>query len=89
MRTRQASIHSRYGAVATAREVIGDTRHDGAVAVVTGGHGGVGLETTRALAHAGVTVVVAARTPEKAAAAGERCPRARAQGTDRLQHEAD
>jgi len=68
MRTRQAPIHSSYGAVTTAREVIGDTRQDGALAVVTGGHGGVGLETTRALARAGATVVVAARTPEKARA---------------------
>jgi NAD(P)-dependent dehydrogenase (short-subunit alcohol dehydrogenase family) len=39
---------------------------DGAVAVVTGGYAGIGLETTRALSGAGATVVVPARTPEKA-----------------------
>src|SRR5262245_35101165 len=69
MRTRQAPIHSGYGAQTTAREVIGDRRLDGAIALVTGGYVGVGLETTRALAAAGATVVVPARTPDKARAA--------------------
>ena len=39
------------------------------VAVVTGGYSGIGLETTRALADAGATVVVPARRPEAAASA--------------------
>jgi NAD(P)-dependent dehydrogenase (short-subunit alcohol dehydrogenase family) len=38
----------------------------GKIAIVTGGYSGVGLETTRALAEAGATVIVPARTPEKA-----------------------
>jgi NAD(P)-dependent dehydrogenase (short-subunit alcohol dehydrogenase family) len=38
----------------------------GKVAVVTGGYSGIGLETTRVLAGAGATVIVPARTPEKA-----------------------
>lgn len=42
---------------------------NGAVAVVTGGNGGLGLETVRELARAGATVVMAARNPEKADAA--------------------
>jgi NAD(P)-dependent dehydrogenase (short-subunit alcohol dehydrogenase family) len=37
--------------------------------VVTGGYAGVGLETTRVLSEAGATVVVPARTPDKARAA--------------------
>ncbi|MFN7148575.1 MAG: oxidoreductase [Microthrixaceae bacterium] len=41
----------------------------GRVAVVTGANGGLGLETTVALARAGAHVVMAARDPEKTAAA--------------------
>ena len=62
MTTKQAPIHSGYGATTTAREVIGERRLDGKVAIVTGGYVGVGLETTRALAAAGATVIVPART---------------------------
>jgi len=69
MTTTQKPIHSGYGAQTTAREVIGNTRLDGATAVVTGGYAGVGLETTRALSGAGATVIVPARTPDKARAA--------------------
>nr|BFF21786.1 hypothetical protein GCM10025730_53070 [Promicromonospora thailandica] len=35
--------------------------------IVTGGHNGIGHETTRALAAAGATVTVAARNPDRAA----------------------
>ncbi len=69
MTTRQAPIHSGYGAQTTAREVIGNRRLDGVTAIVTGGYAGVGLETTRALSSAGATVIVPARTPDKASAA--------------------
>jgi NAD(P)-dependent dehydrogenase (short-subunit alcohol dehydrogenase family) len=69
MTTRQAPLRSGHGANTTAREALGDLRLDGAVAVVTGGHAGLGLETTRALSAAGATVVVAARAPDKARAA--------------------
>jgi len=64
--TKQTPIHSGFGATTTAREVLGNRRLDGVIAVVTGGYAGVGLETTRALAEAGATVVVPARTPDKA-----------------------
>lgn len=40
---------------------------DGAVAVVTGGNGGIGRETVRALARAGVHVVLACRSAERGA----------------------
>jgi NAD(P)-dependent dehydrogenase (short-subunit alcohol dehydrogenase family) len=43
----------------------------GRTAVVTGANGGLGLETARALARAGATVVMAARNEEKAVAAEE------------------
>ena len=69
MTTPQRPLPSGYGAQTTVREVIGQQALDGAIAVVTGGYAGVGLETTRCLAAAGATVVVPARTPEKARAA--------------------
>jgi NAD(P)-dependent dehydrogenase (short-subunit alcohol dehydrogenase family) len=43
----------------------------GRIAVVTGGNGGLGLETARALAASGAHVIIAARNPKKAAAAVE------------------
>jgi NAD(P)-dependent dehydrogenase (short-subunit alcohol dehydrogenase family) len=69
MTTKQAALHTGYGATTTAREVIGDKRFDGRVAIVTGGYVGIGLETTRVLSEAGATVIVPARSPEKARAA--------------------
>ena len=47
----------------------------GKTAIVTGGYSGIGLETTRALAEAGVTLVVPARTQEKARTALDGIPR--------------
>ena len=75
MRTKQAELHTGYGATTTAREVLGDARLDGKVVVVTGGYVGIGLETTRVLAEAGATVVVPARSLEKARAALAGIPR--------------
>src|ERR1700722_2390328 len=69
MTTKQQALHTGFGEATTAQEVIGKTRLDGKVAIVTGGYVGVGLETTRALAGAGATVIVPARTPDKARAA--------------------
>ena len=69
MTTKQAALHTGYGATTSAREVMGDARLDGKVAIVTGGYVGIGLETTRALAAAGATVIVPARSAEKARAA--------------------
>ncbi len=69
MPTPQAPINSGYGMRTEAREALGGRRLDGKVAIVTGGYSGLGLETTRALAGAGATVIVPARTPDKARAA--------------------
>ncbi|MFC0330115.1 oxidoreductase [Paenibacillus sepulcri] len=67
--TPQAPIPSGLGPQTTAREALGGRDLSGKIAIVTGGYSGVGLETTRALAEAGATVIVPARTPEKARAA--------------------
>jgi NAD(P)-dependent dehydrogenase (short-subunit alcohol dehydrogenase family) len=69
MRTKQSPLGSGFGPTTTAREVLGDRRLDGVIAVVTGGYVGLGLETTRALAAAEATVIVPGRSPEKARAA--------------------
>ena len=66
VRTTQAPIHSGFGPTTTAREVLQGIDLTGKVAIVTGGYSGIGLETTRALAEAGATVIVPARTPDKA-----------------------
>ncbi len=67
--TPQAPIPSGFGPHTTAHEALAELDLRGKIAIVTGGYSGVGLETTRALAEAGVTVIVPARTPEKARAA--------------------
>lgn len=69
MATPQKPIGSGFGMRTTAREALGGRDLTGKIAIVTGGYSGLGLETTRALAEAGATVVVPARTPDKAKAA--------------------
>ena len=69
MTTPQHPIGSGFGAASTASEVLEGIDLSGTLAVVTGGYSGIGLETTRALAGAGATVVVPARRPETAAEA--------------------
>jgi NAD(P)-dependent dehydrogenase (short-subunit alcohol dehydrogenase family) len=69
MTTKQTSIHSGHGAHTTAGEAIGDRDLTGLTAIVTGGHAGIGLETTRVLAGAGATVIAGARTLDKARSA--------------------
>ena len=69
MTTQQAPLPSGFTAQTTAHEVLGNRRLEGRLAIVTGGYVGIGLETTRALSAAGATVIVPARTPDKARAA--------------------
>src|ERR1700752_3095682 len=66
MSSKQAPIHSGFGPHTTARETLHGIDLKGKVAIVTGGYSGIGLETTRALAEAGATVIVPVRTPDKA-----------------------
>ena len=62
----QQPIGSRFNATSTATEVIQGIDLHGKIAIVTGGHAGIGLETTKVLAAAGATVIVPARDLEKA-----------------------
>ena len=64
--TPQQKIGSGFGRDSTAAEVVAGIDLAGKTAMVTGGYSGLGLETVRALASAGATVVVPARRPEHA-----------------------
>ena len=61
MTTTQQRIDSGFGAQSTTNDVLGEIDLAGRTALVTGGYSGLGLETTRALAHAGAQVIVPAR----------------------------
>ena len=69
MTNKQHPIGSGFTAASTAEEVLDGIDLSGRNVVVTAGHVGLGLETTRALANAGANVVVASRNPATAAAA--------------------
>lgn len=64
----QVPTNSGFHAKNTGAEVLVDIELTGKTAIVTGGYSGIGIETTRALANKGVTVIVPVRSPEKAAA---------------------
>ncbi len=61
MNTSQQPIHSGFNETSTATEVLSGIDLNGKVAIVTGGHSGIGLETTKALSGAGAKVIVGAR----------------------------
>lgn len=69
MTTPQRAIGSGFDARSTADDVLSGINLTGKLAVVTGGHSGLGLATTRALARAGAGVVVLARRRAAAEAA--------------------
>lgn len=62
----QSPLNSGFGARSTAAEVLAGIDLTGKRAIVTGGHSGLGLETTRALTGAGAQVLVLARNPAAA-----------------------
>jgi NAD(P)-dependent dehydrogenase (short-subunit alcohol dehydrogenase family) len=66
MTSPQAPIHSGFNATTTALQALDGRDLSGKTVIVTGGYSGLGLETTRVLAQAGATVVVPARSPDKA-----------------------
>lgn len=59
--TAQTPVHSGFDASTTAADVLAGRNLSGLTALVTGGHSGLGLETTKALAGAGAHVIVAVR----------------------------
>ncbi len=65
----QVPTGSRFHAKSEGAEVIAGIDLAGKTAIVTGGYSGIGLETVRALAARGMTVLVPVRSPEKAAEA--------------------
>jgi len=65
----QVPLHTPFTAASTASDVLDGVDLSGREAIVTGGHGRLGREVTRALAVAGASVTVAARDPERASAA--------------------
>nr|WP_243756435.1 SDR family NAD(P)-dependent oxidoreductase [Serratia ureilytica] len=66
--TQQSPINSGFGPKSTAGEVLARQDLSGTLAIITGGHSGLGLETTLALADAGARVIVACRAPAAAKA---------------------
>jgi NAD(P)-dependent dehydrogenase (short-subunit alcohol dehydrogenase family) len=66
MMTEQKPLISGFGPRTTAEEALTGRDLQGKVAIVTGGHAGLGLETTRVLSNAGATVVIGSRDPQKA-----------------------
>ncbi|MEZ0447207.1 SDR family NAD(P)-dependent oxidoreductase [Cellulomonas sp. ICMP 17802] len=65
----QIPLHTPFTASSTAADVLHDVDLTGKNVIVTGGHGRLGSEVTRALSSAGASVTVAARDPERAALA--------------------
>ncbi len=68
MTTAQRPLPSGFTEYTTAEEALTGRSLSGTVAIVTGGYSGIGTETTRVLAQAGATVVVPARSMDKARA---------------------
>jgi NAD(P)-dependent dehydrogenase (short-subunit alcohol dehydrogenase family) len=69
MDTEQEPLNSGFGPQTTAEEIVSGLDLQGKVIVVTGGHSGIGLETTKVLSNAGASVFVGARDLVKAQAA--------------------
>jgi len=65
----QHPLGTGFGARTTAADILDGIDLTGKRAIVTGGHSGLGLETSKALAAAGAEVIVAARDAERAKSA--------------------
>jgi NAD(P)-dependent dehydrogenase (short-subunit alcohol dehydrogenase family) len=66
MITEQKPLISGFGPRTTAEEALAGHDLRGKIAIVTGGHAGLGLETTRVLSNGGAAVVIGSRDPQKA-----------------------
>jgi NAD(P)-dependent dehydrogenase (short-subunit alcohol dehydrogenase family) len=82
MTTMQRPLPSGFGPQTTAGEALGGRDLSGTVAIVTGGHSGLGLVVTRVLAEAGAEVIVGARDAEGASEAVAGIPRVETQRLD-------
>lgn len=82
MTTDQHPIGTGFSARSTATEVLAGVDLTGRDVVVTGGHGRLGRETTRALAAAGASVTVASRDTARASSALEGIPGVRVEQLD-------
>jgi NAD(P)-dependent dehydrogenase (short-subunit alcohol dehydrogenase family) len=82
MTAQQAPLGTPFTASSTATDVLAGVDLTGQEVVVTGGHGRLGREVTRSLAAAGAAVTVAARDPERAAAAVAGLPGVRVEQLD-------
>ena len=69
MKALQAPMGTPFSASSTATDVLDGLDLTGQEVIVTGGHGRLGREVSRALAAAGAAVTVAARDPQRAAVA--------------------
>jgi uncharacterized protein len=69
MTQKQNPIGTGFTAASTADDVLAGIDLSGTNVVITGGHVGLGLETTRALSKADASVTVGSRNPDRAAAA--------------------
>jgi NAD(P)-dependent dehydrogenase (short-subunit alcohol dehydrogenase family) len=69
MTQKQHPLGSGFTAASTADEVLAGIDLTGTNVIVTGGHVGLGLETTRALSKASASVTVGSCNPDRAAPA--------------------
>lgn len=82
MVVQQIPLHTPFTAASTAADVLAGVDLAGREIIVTGGHSRLGREVTRALAAAGAGVTVAARNPQRAAAAVDGIQRVRIEQLD-------
>jgi NAD(P)-dependent dehydrogenase (short-subunit alcohol dehydrogenase family) len=85
--TPQKPISSGFSKNSTASEVLDGIDLTGKTIIVTGGHSGIGIETTRALANKGGTVIVPARNLDKAQASLAGIPRVELEELDLMNPE--
>ncbi|MDO3445495.1 SDR family NAD(P)-dependent oxidoreductase [Agrobacterium sp. V1] len=74
MTNHQKPLPSGFGADSSTADVLSNIDLSGKQVIVTGGHSGLGLETTRALSKAGAVVTVASRNPNEALVATNTIP---------------
>lgn len=82
MTDHQKPLGTGFGGRTTAADVLANIHLTGRRAVITGGHSGLGLETTKALSAAGATVIVGARNPETARASTRDLPEVTVEALD-------